>query len=97
MAGTRSLADLPNVAVKISSLPKYLFGGLPQKVLAREVVAVLEAFGPARTFWGSDLTALAGSYQETLDFYRELLSAVDPRQRSQVLGEAVCAWFGWPR
>lgn len=97
LAAVLDLAALPNVAVKASSLPCFVsdVDAYPFTTLHRPIRAVVEAFGPDRVFWGSDLTRLTSTYAEARDLF---LTQLDLRQDQLrgVMGEAICGWFHWP-
>lgn len=89
------LADLPNVAVKATSLPSYVTEPFPFRFLGRQVERVVAAFGPERVFWGSDLSRLSCDYEELVSFFTDELDLDDGALRL-IMGDAACEWFGWP-
>lgn len=88
------LARLPNVAVKASGLPTHSDLPFPFLDVRAPLQALIEAFGPERVFWGSDLTRLRCSYREAADMMSALIP--DERVRRRVMGEALSEWIGWP-
>jgi predicted TIM-barrel fold metal-dependent hydrolase len=88
------LADLPNVAVKASGLPTHSELPFPFVDVGAPLNALLDAFGPDRVFWGSDLTRLSCSYREAV----EMMPAVvpDDLMRRRLMGEAFSDWIRWP-
>jgi predicted TIM-barrel fold metal-dependent hydrolase len=90
------LARYPNVVVKASALPDYAIDHYPFASLHADVRRVVDAFGPTRVFWGSDLTRLSCTYREAIDLFREALD-LSSDDRSLILGEGIAAWLGWPR
>lgn len=90
-----TLAALPNVAVKASSLPSFVTEPYPFPTLHGHIERLVDAFGPERVFWGSDLSRLRCSYQELVDLFVQELDFLDDPSRRLVMGEALSAWFGW--
>ncbi|MFC4941949.1 amidohydrolase family protein [Pseudonocardia sp. GCM10023141] len=88
------LSRYPNVAVKLSALPLYSHEAFPFRDVHDSVCRVLEAFGPHRSFWGSDLTRLSCSYGDAVAMMG-LIDGLSESERELVMGEAVSAWLGW--
>ena len=55
IATTVALAKYPNVSVKVSASPGLSRQPYPFRDVA-EHQAVLEAYGPQRSYWGTDIT-----------------------------------------
>jgi L-fuconolactonase len=53
-----ALAKYPNVAVKTSGLPALSNQAYPFRDLHESAQRLFDAFGPRRTFWGTDLTRM---------------------------------------
>ena len=53
------LARFSNVAVKTSCMPSFVSETYPYPTLQRAIRQVVQAFGPRRTFWGSDISRLS--------------------------------------
>ena len=90
------LAALGNVAVKATSVTGHVTEGFPFPSLHARLWRVLDAFGPERVFWGTDLTRLECSYAQAVALFAEELG-LDPRSRGLVMGDALMAWLGEPR
>jgi predicted TIM-barrel fold metal-dependent hydrolase len=88
------LASYPNVSVKASALPAFSREGYPFKALHEPFRRVLDAFGPRRVFWGSDLSRLRCGYREVVDLFRTALP-MSAEDRSWVLGRGLAAWIRW--
>jgi L-fuconolactonase len=90
------LADLPNVAVKASSLPAQSNQAFPFEDVLPAIHAALHAFGSSRVIWGSDFTMHRDrvSYREATDFVRAS-SAISPGEKEMLLGGAAEQVFGW--
>jgi predicted TIM-barrel fold metal-dependent hydrolase len=91
-----ALAKRPNVAVKASGLPGLSTQPYPYRNLHGYLRQVIDAFGPARVFWGTDLTRLPCSYRQAVTMFTEELSWLAAADLEQVMGKAICAWLGWP-
>ena len=55
---TITLAKHPNVFVKLTQIPECSSPPYPYKTTQPYVRRVIEAFGPRRSFWGTDLSAM---------------------------------------
>ena len=91
-----ALAALPNIAVKASALPRFTDAPYPFVPVHAPFRAVFEAFGPRRTFWGTDMTGLPCSYRQALDFVAEAVDFLSSEDRAWVLGRGIAAWLDWP-
>jgi len=90
------LAPLPNVAVKASALPSYTRQPYPFPVLHEPIRRVLDAFGPQRVFWGSEMTRLRCPYWEAVALFTEALPFLSDEDLRWVMGQGVSEWLGWP-
>jgi L-fuconolactonase len=90
-----ALAKYPNVAVKASALPRYTSEAYPYPGLHKHIRRVFDAFGPRRTFWGTDLTGLPCSYRQAVTLFTEALPWLTPADQEWVMGRALCDWLGW--
>jgi L-fuconolactonase len=91
-----SLARHPNLSVKASSLPSYVTDPYPFRSLHPHLRAVVDAFGPQRVFWGSDVSRLPGSYRECVTYMSEALEFLEDDEFALVMGGALSAWIDWP-
>ena len=89
------LAKYPNVAAKVTSLPSYVTEDYPFPTLQRHIERVIDAFGPRRAFWGSDLSRLRCDYAELYKLFTEELSFLSEDDLEWVMGRGVAEWFGW--
>ncbi|MFD5811284.1 amidohydrolase family protein [Rhodococcus aetherivorans] len=89
------LAHLPNVAVKASSLPAYITELYPFRTLHDHIERVVDAFGPRRVFWGSDVTRLPCSYGEARRLFTEELDFLDAESLEWIMGRGLSEWIGW--
>jgi len=91
-----ALARNPNVAVKASGMPSLSREPYPFRDLHPHIRTLVDAFGPRRTFWGTDLTRMPCSYYECMALFTEHLPWLKGADLEQVMGRAVCDWLDWP-
>ena len=91
-----ALARHPNVAVKASGMPSLSRERYPFRDLHPRIRTLVDAFGPARTFWGTDLTRMPCSYYECIALFTEHLPWLRGAELEQVMGRAICDWLDWP-
>jgi predicted TIM-barrel fold metal-dependent hydrolase len=89
------LARHPNVAVKATGAPGYCSGPYPFKSMHPYLRQIYDAFGPARMFWGTDITKMPCSWRQCVTMFTEELPWLPDRDKDLVMGQAVCAWWGW--
>jgi len=91
-----ALAKHPNVAVKASGMPALSQERYPFRDLHPHIRTLVEAFGPRRTFWGTDLTRMPCTYYECIALFTEHQPWLQGEDLELVMGRAVCEWLGWP-
>lgn len=96
---TIRLARYPNVSVKVSSLPNYSLEVYPFRDLAPQIERVVDAFGPQRCFWGTDLSHSFDrcTYKQRITHITEELDFLSATDKRLILGEAILALLGWPK
>ncbi|MCU1361258.1 MAG: hypothetical protein JWN99_2547 [Ilumatobacteraceae bacterium] len=92
-----ALADLPNVSVKASALPCYSTEDFPYPSLHRHVQRVVDAFGPQRVFWGSDLSRLPGRYVDLVRLFRDQFHFLAADSLDAIMGGSLLRWLDWPQ
>ena len=90
------LARYPNVAVKATSLPTSVPGPYPFRGAHAGLRMAVDAFGPERVFWGSDITRLPCTYAESVTMFTEELPFLTRRDLHLIMGRALCDWLGFP-
>ena len=92
-----ALADLPNVFVKISALPCYSTQAYPYRNLHEPVKRVIQAFGPERSFWGTDITRMpkTSTYQEAVSMMTEELDFLSSKDLEWVMGKGLAKCLNW--
>lgn len=56
---------------------------------------IFDAFGPRRSFWGTDITRMPCSYRQCVTMFTEELPWLSGSDQEQVMGRALCDWVGW--
>ena len=90
-----ALARYPNVAVKLSGAPSYSSARYPWRNIHDYLKRIVDAFGPARCFWGTDITRMPCSYRECVTMFTEEMPWLKGRDLELVMGRALCDWIGW--
>ncbi|MCX7363599.1 MAG: amidohydrolase family protein [Alphaproteobacteria bacterium] len=91
-----ALAKRPNVAAKVSAMPCYADDKTyPFKSVHPHIRRVFDAFGPRRTFWGTDWSRLPCSYRQGVTMFTEEMPWLKGQDLDWVMGRGVCEWLGW--
>ena len=90
-----ALAKFPNVAVKASALPCYSDEAFPYTGLQPYVRRVIDAFGPRRVFWGTDLSRLPCTYRQGIEMFTEHMKWLSADDLDWIMGRGVCEWLDW--
>lgn len=97
MPALLALAKYPNVAVKATGAPSYSSEGYPYPIMQDYVRQIFDAFGPERTFWGTDITKMPCTWRQCITMFTEEMPWLGGDDQRLVMGDAVCAWWGWNR
>jgi predicted TIM-barrel fold metal-dependent hydrolase len=97
LADMLALAKLSNVGVKLSGAPSTSTQPYPYKNIHGYLRQIVEAFGPDRCFWGTDITRMPCSYRQCVTMFTEELSWLKGRDLERVMGGAFVDWLGWQR
>jgi predicted TIM-barrel fold metal-dependent hydrolase len=92
-----ALAKLPNVAVKATGAPGYSSEAYPFLKMQIYLQRIYDAFGPHRMFWGTDITKMPCSWRQCVTMFTEELPWLSDQDKQLIMGEALCAWWGWDR
>ena len=79
------LARHPNVAVKLSGAPSYSSAAYPWRNIHGHIEQIFDAFGPHRSFWGTDITRMPCSYRAMRDDVHR--GTAVPLRRRQGIGD----------
>ncbi len=91
------LAKYPNVAVKLSAVPGFSSEPYPFKDMTPHLKRLIEAYGPQRCFWGTDLTHQRGKYPYRMyvEHFEEELAFLPAADRKLIMGEAILKFLDW--
>lgn len=90
-----ALAKYPNVAVKVSGAPSNSSDVYPWRNIHPYIRQIFDAFGPTRTFWGTDITRMPCPYRQCVTMFTEEMPWLKGRDLELVMGGALCDWLGW--
>jgi predicted TIM-barrel fold metal-dependent hydrolase len=90
-----ALAKYPNVGVKASGAPSYSSQPYPYRNIHTYIQQIYDAFGPERTFWGTDITRMPCSWRQCVTMFTEELPWLSGRDQELVMGRAFCTWLDW--
>ena len=92
-----ALAKFPNVAVKATGAPGYSSEAYPFRSMHLYLRQIYDAFGPNRMFWGTDITKMPCPWKQCVTMFTEELPFLNAADKTLIMGEALCAWWGWKR
>ena len=92
-----NLAKHANVAVKATGAPGYSAQDYPFPAMHTYLKQIFDAFGPERTFWGTDITKMPVSWRQCITMFTEELPWLSASDKALVMGQAICDWWGWDR
>jgi len=91
-----SFTRYKNVAVKASCLPCYVDEPYPYPTLHPQIRRVVDAFGPQRIFWGTDLSQSPCTYRQAVTLFTEELHFLSEQDKEWIMGRALAEWLRWP-
>jgi predicted TIM-barrel fold metal-dependent hydrolase len=94
---TVALAKYPNVSVKLSASPGISRQPYPFRDVTVYVQRVFDAYGPQRSYWGTDLTNsfAKASYRQRVTHFTEELSFLSESDKDWVMGRAIMQRLKW--
>ncbi|MCZ6888270.1 MAG: amidohydrolase family protein [Gammaproteobacteria bacterium] len=92
---TLELARYPNVAVKASCMPNLVTEPYPFVTLQSAIEEVVAAFGPQRTFWGSDVSRLTCPLRECVTLFTEQCKTLTDDDKRWIMGHGIAEWLNW--
>jgi predicted TIM-barrel fold metal-dependent hydrolase len=92
-----ALAKFPNVAVKATGAPGYASEAYPFPAMHTWLRQIYDTFGPRRMFWGTDITKMPCSWRQCVTMFTEELPWLSDEDKRLIMGDALCAWWGWDR
>ncbi len=92
-----TLARYPNVSVKLSGSPGLSNQPYPFRDVAIYLKRVFDAFGPQRSYWGTDITAsyAKAGYRERVTHFTETLDFLSDSDKDWVMGRAILQRLNW--
>jgi predicted TIM-barrel fold metal-dependent hydrolase len=97
LAATVGLAKYPNISAKVSASPGLSLQPYPFRDVADYVKRVFDAYGPQRSYWGTDITNsyAKASYRQRITHFTEELSFLSESDKDMVMGRAINARLKW--
>jgi predicted TIM-barrel fold metal-dependent hydrolase len=94
---TVALAKYPNISVKVSASPGLSQEPYPYRDVAVHIKRVFDAYGPQRSYWGTDLTNTytKGSYRQRVSHFTEELSFLSESDKDWMMGRAIMQRLKW--
>jgi predicted TIM-barrel fold metal-dependent hydrolase len=97
---TAALAKHPNVFVKLTLIPECSTAPYPYKNIQPAVRRLIEAFGPRRSFWGTDLSVMLTrstcTYPQAVALFTEEMKFLSPEDLEWIMGRGIAECLGWP-
>ena len=90
-----ALARHPNIAVKVTGAPGYSAEAYPYPIMSGYVRQIFDAFGPERTFWGTDITKMPCTWSQCITQFTEQMPWLSGEDLDWVMSLAVRDWWGW--
>jgi len=94
---TVALAKYPNISVKVSASPGISREPYPFRDVAGHLKRVIDAYGPQRSYWGTDLTNsyAKASYRQRISQFTEELSFLSEDDKDWIMGRAILQRVQW--
>jgi predicted TIM-barrel fold metal-dependent hydrolase len=91
------LAKYENLAVKLSAVPGFSNEPYPFHDMTVHLCRLVDAFGPCRCFWGTDLTHQRGKhpYRQYITHFTEVLDFLSDHDRKWIMGDAILDFLRW--
>jgi predicted TIM-barrel fold metal-dependent hydrolase len=97
---TIPLAKHPNVSVKLTQIPECSSPPYPYRSTQPYVRRLIEAFGPRRAFWGTDLSAMLSrttcTYRQAVTMFTEEMKFLSADDLEWIMGRALAECLSWP-
>ena len=97
IAETVTLAKYPNVSIKLSASPGISREPYPFRDVTVYLKRVFDAYGPQRSYWGTDLTNsyAKASYRQRITQFTDELSFLSESDKDWVMGRAILQRLKW--
>jgi L-fuconolactonase len=86
----------PNIAVKAPAMPCCSIEEYSFRTLHRHSRHVVDAFGPRRVLWGTDLARLRCPYRPAMTLLTEGLDPLSGDDEQRIMGRGIAERLGWP-
>ena len=100
LSPTIELAKYPNVFVKLTSTQSCSSEDYPYRNIHPHLKRLIEAFGPRRCFWGTDLSAMLGrtkcTYRQAVTMFTEEMDFLSKEDLEFVMGRGLAECLPWP-
>jgi predicted TIM-barrel fold metal-dependent hydrolase len=98
VAAAAALAKHANVHMKVSAAPVYSHAGYPFRDLDPHIKCLVDAYGPRRCFWGTDLSHALhnATYRECVTHFTEALTFLSSQDKEWIMGRGLAECLGWP-
>jgi predicted TIM-barrel fold metal-dependent hydrolase len=100
LAPTIALAKYSNIFVKLTSTPSCSTEQYPYRNIHPYLKRLIEAFGPRRCFWGTDLSAMLSrtscTYRQAVTMFTEEMDFLSKEDLEFVMGRALAECLTWP-
>jgi len=97
---TFELAKYPNVFVKLTSSPSCSTQGYPYRNIHPHLKRLIEAFGPRRCFWGTDLSSMLSrstcTYRQAVTMFTEEMDFLSQEDLEYIMGRGLAECLPWP-
>ena len=93
-----ALARHANVYLKVSAAPVYSHEGYPFRDLDPHIKRLVDAYGPKRCFWGTDLSHALhhATYRQCVTHFTEALTFLALQDKEWIMGRGLAECLGWP-
>lgn len=84
--------------MKVSAIPCLSTHPYPFHNVLPSVRRVIEAFGPRRAFWGTDLTRFIGrcSYRQAITLFTEEMDFLSASDKEWIMDRGLAECLRWP-
>ena len=92
-----ALARHPNVYVKVSATPCLSTAPFPFRNIHGHIRRAIEAFGPQRSIWGTDLTRFIQrcSYRDSISMFTEHMDFLSESDKQWIMGRTIANCLSW--
>ena len=100
LAQTIGLAKYPNVFVKLTATQGCSSEDYPYRNIHPHLKQLIDAFGPRRCFWGTDLSAMISrtkcTYPQAVTMFTEEMDFLSKEDLEFVMGRGLAECLPWP-